>query len=82
MSTITEMGLHNSHSIMSANARFVHMPVEGVIGGSVCTHLGAEATTSPQTDTERFASIIIIYCPPGAQMRHLATNTHPANGGR
>ena len=36
----------------------VRVPVEGVIGGSACTHLGAEAKpSSPQTDTERFASL-------------------------
>ena len=57
------------------------MPVEGVIGGSVCTHLGTKARPSPQTDTERFASIVI-YCPLGVQVRHLATNTHPANARR
>ena len=58
------------------------MPVEGVIGGSACTHSGAKARpSSPQTDAERFASIVI-YCPPWSQKRHLVTNTHPANGGR
>ena len=59
----------------------LHVPVEGVIGGSVCTHLGAKAKPSPQTDTE-ICLFIVIYCLLGAQVRHLATNTHPANGGR
>ena len=31
--------------------------VESVIGGSVCTHVGAKARPSPQTDTKRFASL-------------------------
>ena len=26
-----------------------------------------------------FGHFIVIYCPPGAQVRHLATNTHSAN---
>ena len=59
----------------------VHVHVEGVISGSVCTHLGAKARPSPQTDTE-ICLFIFIYCPPGAQLRHLATNTRPANSGR
>ena len=59
----------------------VHVPVEGVIGGSVCTHLGEKARPSPQTDTD-ICLFIVIYYPLGANMRHLATSTHPANGGR
>ena len=56
----------------------VQVSVEGVIGGSVCTHLGAKARPSPQTDTE-LCLFIVIYCPPEAQIRHLATNGHSAN---
>ena len=42
------------------------MPVEGMIGGSVCTHLGAKAKPFSQTDTEIYL-FIVIYCPPGAR---------------
>ena len=54
----------------------VHVPVEGVIGGSG-THLSATARPSPQTDTEDTPLYIYILSARGPD--DLASNTHSAN---
>ena len=44
-------------------------------------HVPVEGGTVPADGHRDICLFIVIYCPPGAHMRHLATNKHTANGG-